>query len=233
MTSARNALDVLGNLSAGSLDSSVLPHTTARATYRTVGDLDGKLRLLGRLINRDRLDPGVDKALSEALGAKAGGSWSVPENNPQAELNAIYRYARDRVRYTADVRGVDTFRRPGRTLRLGIGDCDDLSTLIGAMASAAGYQVGLRAVQTKGSDDWNHVYNVVGVPRGEPTKWVPIDGTMDHGVGWEVRDGVERVRTVEVGDNGRITELAEIQRGEWVPWAGALLGLWWLLGRVR
>lgn len=208
-----------------------LPRTTARAHTRSVSSIDDKLRILASHIDKDRNDPRVDYAVADALGGRSGGGWTVRENDANAELGAIYRWVRRKVRYTSDVEGLDTFRRPRRTLELGIGDCDDVSTVIGAMASSAGYPVGLRVVRTRGNDDWNHVYNVVGLPKADPTRWVPIDGTMAHGVGWEVSQGVEDTKTVRV-ERGKIETLSGLFDGgmPWL-WGVAAFILWHVFGR--
>ncbi len=183
-------------------------------------------------IAKDRRDPRVDYAIAEALGARGKGRWAVPENDPMAELRAIYNYARRKVRYTSDAEGLDTFRRPRRTLELGIGDCDDVSALIGAMASGAGYPVGLKVIQTGDNDDYNHVYNVIGLPAANPTRWIPIDGTQDRGVGWEAQAGVTRSKAVRV-ESGKITDLATADMSE-NPWIRlvTVVGVGWLLHKA-
>ena len=182
---------------------SVATPTAPRARYATANTVEDKLKILSALIAKDRENPAVDLALGHALGRKTG-----------------------------DAHKLDTFRRPARTLQLGIGDCDDAATVVGAMASAAGYQVGLRVVETGSNTDWNHVYNVVGLPRTNPTRWVPIDATMDKGVGWEVSGPqVNKVKTF-LAEGNRIREIAGLDSVPWLGWAAALVGGAWLLGKV-
>ena len=171
------ALDVLGDLSTGpSLGTPSAP----RARYANAKDVEDKLRILSGLIARDREDPSIDMALGKALGARSGDRWTVPEHDDMGEVRAIYKYVRDNVRYTGDAHKLDTFRRPARTLQLRIGDCDDAAALVGAMASAAGFEQGLRVVRTGDSDDFNHVYNVVGLPRTAP----PLGECVAGGRAW-------------------------------------------------
>ena len=227
--SRRVALEVLGDLSAG---PSVATPTAPRARYATANTVEDKLKILSALIAKDRENPAVDLALGQALGRRTNGGWAVAEHDDMGELKAIYNHVRQNVRYTGDAHKLDTFRRPARTLQLGIGDCDDAATVVGAMASAAGYQVGLRVVETGSNTDWNHVYNVVGLPRTNPTRWVPIDATMDKGVGWEVSGPqVNKVKTF-LAEGNRIREIAGLDSVPWLGWAAALVGGAWLLGKV-
>ena len=226
------ALDVLGDLSTGpSLGTPSAP----RARYANAKDVEDKLRILSGLIARDREDPSIDMALGKALGARSGDRWTVPEHDDMGEVRAIYKYVRDNVRYTGDAHKLDTFRRPARTLQLRIGDCDDAAALVGAMASAAGFEQGLRVVRTGDSDDFNHVYNVVGLPRTAPQRWVPVDATMNRGVGWEVAGpSVQETRTFLAEGRGDIREISGITDGNrWLVWAAVLVGGSWMLGKLK
>ena len=213
---------VLGELSAPS---------APRARYQTTHNVVDKLRILAGLIHTDRENPAVDAALGEALGRRADGQWAVPEHDDLGELRSIYRYVRDHVRYTADPYDLETFRRPQRTLELGIGDCDDATALVGAMASAAGYQQGLRIVRTGDHADWNHIYNVVGVPRSEPQRWVPIDATMDRGVGWEVTGPTVRASETYLADGPNVEQIAGVDRAPWLGWGALVAGIALWAGR--
>lgn len=63
--------------------------------------------------------------------------------------------------------------------------CDDY-TITGCSAlNAIGIPCASDVIQTKGSPDWNHVYALVGVPRVNPTRWVPFDASVDRPFGWE------------------------------------------------
>jgi transglutaminase-like putative cysteine protease len=88
------------------------------------------------------------------------------------------------VRYTRDVSGIDTYQTPQRTLAWGIGDCDCLSILLAALLESVGYPVKLRVMETKGAGTWSHILPLVGMPPTDPTRWMPLDASVDEPAGW-------------------------------------------------
>lgn len=74
-----------------------------------------------------------------------------------------------------------------------VSNCDEGSVLLGSMILAIGGQVKLRVIQAKGASTWSHVYLLVGLPPGAPTRWVPLDWSVRKPAGWEV-EGAEQCR---------------------------------------
>jgi hypothetical protein len=68
--------------------------------------------------------------------------------------------------------------------------CDDYSILIAALLQSVGYPVKLRVIRTRRSPDWNHIYNMVGLPPRAPSRWIPVDGSVGYGVGWQAPKGM-------------------------------------------
>lgn len=128
-----------------------------------------------------------------------GGSWCVAPRDWLGEVNAICDYVKHNVRYTLDTFGIDTYRTPDRTLELAIGDCDDMAALTGAALQAVGYPVWIKVVQTRGQDDFHHIYVLTGVPPQNPARIVPVDPSHPAhlGCGWEP-EGIVRERVYEV-----------------------------------
>jgi hypothetical protein len=62
--------------------------------------------------------------------------------------------------------------------------CDDYTITMGAALQSIGYPVKLRIVQTKGSQDFNHIFLLAGLPPRAPTKWIPLDASVDKPAGW-------------------------------------------------
>ena len=60
------------------------------------------------------------------------------------------------------------------------------------MLLAIGYPVRYRVIRSHGARDWNHIYVVVGLPPGEPTRWAPLDATVPMPPGWEAPDVAAR-----------------------------------------
>lgn len=107
---------------------------------------------------------------------------SLPPKDYAREVNAIFTFVRDRIRYTKDVNGVETVQTPPATLELEAGDCDDKATLLAAMLESVGHPTRFVAVGYTGPDTFQHVYVETYVGR----RWVPLDATMTGApVGWQ------------------------------------------------
>ena len=114
-----------------------------------------------------------------------------PERDDWCEVQAIYWAARRQLRYTGDVRGVDTYQTLRRSWELGIADCDDFTIAYIALLVSAGFRAGAKIIAQDGKV-FNHVYAVVELPRSEPgenldnRRIIPLDGTVPSAVpGWE------------------------------------------------
>jgi transglutaminase-like putative cysteine protease len=86
------------------------------------------------------------------------------------------------IRDTKDPFRLEVLHSRRRMLELRAGDCDDVAILLGAMLEAIGHPV--RLVLT-GPDPlrprlFSHVY-VEAHHRG---RWIPLDATMSHPMGW-------------------------------------------------
>lgn len=114
-----------------------------------------------------------------------------PARDGVCEARAIYDWMRKNVRYTGDVaphrlgrtgpvEAVDLFQRADRTVEFGGGDCDDHSILGCTLAILNGLDCRYRVTSTSGggADDFSHIYPIIGLPKGQPRKWVAIDSTL-------------------------------------------------------
>lgn len=70
----------------------------------------------------------------------------LPPKNWARQVQVIHAFVRDRIRYTRDVRGVETLQTPIQTLRLGQGDCDDKAILVSALLESIGHPTRFEAV---------------------------------------------------------------------------------------
>jgi hypothetical protein len=74
----------------------------------------------------------------------------------------------------------DTFQTLRVTLTSGGGDCDDSSIAFATLLKHIGFHVILRVISVKEDPKaWVHIYPLVGVPKDNPTHWVPLDATVD------------------------------------------------------
>ena len=94
---------------------------------------EAKVRLLAALADYDSKHPEIMR-LAEKLAASANGE-------PWAVAQTIHAFVRDGVRHTPEPR--EKFQPTGRTLALGIGDCDDTARAVMALLKAAGLRGGL------------------------------------------------------------------------------------------
>jgi hypothetical protein len=104
------------------------------------------------------------------------------------------------VRYVSDPLPADFFQSPIRTLKsckLGAcaEDCDGHAALAAALAGALGFHVGLRAWGPKSSQEYEHVYACVALPKLNPPsnarEWIGLDTTLEDsaGFGWDPSSG--------------------------------------------
>jgi hypothetical protein len=111
------------------------------------------------------------------------------------EVKALFEWVQRYIRYTKDPFRLEVLHSARRMLELRAGDCDDFSILLGAMLEAIGHPV--RLVVT-GPDPlrprlFSHVYLEV-YYRG---RWIPLDATMPHSMGWAPRSLVRQVFPLE------------------------------------
>lgn len=144
-------------------------------------------------------DPKVYKLAREVLARRMGEGWAVAEKDHKAEAAALFNEVRKRVRYTWDPTDYDAFQTAARTLELHTGDCDDLTSLLGAMLRSVGHAVRSRVVWTKGSNTWNHIYLTVKIGN----EWLPLDASVNKPAFWEVpRSWIIKQQDFDVVEGG-------------------------------
>lgn len=161
-----------------------------RVTTHEVRSLDDRLAAIAQKAHEGKLDPKVIAWARKELSRKCrpgwnGEQWCVPEKDTMAEINALYKALRRDVRYTSDVVGVDTYAHPKRTLEMGGGDCDEASATACAVLMAVGIPCRFEVLRTKDSATWNHIQAAAGLPKSNPTKWIPFDASVPMHAGWE------------------------------------------------
>jgi len=93
------------------------------------------------------------------------------------------------LRFVDDPRGTDAFPTAGRILRwVAEGangeDCDGHTILICSLLHILGFQTGAVIVNLDGKE-FTHVFPVVGLPKRDPTEWLPVDTTVKEArPGW-------------------------------------------------
>lgn len=150
-----------------------------------VNTIEERLALIRKMTDQSVLDPDVRAYAAHVLSRKCGESWCVAERDYLGELQALYLAVRRDVRYTRDTDKMDTFQAAARTLELGIGDCDCISILLASLLRSVGYPARFRIIRGVGAPDWSHIFVLAGVPPQNPSKWIPMDASLEASVGWQ------------------------------------------------
>ena len=106
----------------------------------------------------------------------------VPAKDRIGEIRALFEWVRRNIRYTRDIFQVETLHTPRRMLELRAGDCDDMTILLGAMLKSTGHPVRLCLVGFR--PDLPHVYSHIYPEVLCKTRWIALDATMRHPMGW-------------------------------------------------
>lgn len=118
------------------------------------------------------------------LTKKIGTRWAVSERDYINEIKAIYTWVQNNIRYQRDPYKKDIIETPIRTLALRIADCDAMTTLIGSLLVSVGYPVQVKVIQQKEGKDLD-VYLLVGIPPGQPKRWLPINAIFNKPIGYQ------------------------------------------------
>lgn len=140
------------------------------------------LQLMRKLVNQYKRSPAIRETALNLIAGLRPKDW-------RGELNALFTYVRDHIRYTRDVRGLETLQTPPVTLDLAAGDCDDKSTLLASLLESVGHPTRFVAVGYTSPGSYSHVYVESRFGQG----WMPLDATMPHPLGWAPRPAVARL----------------------------------------
>jgi hypothetical protein len=130
---------------------------------------------------------GIQDPKIQQLAARIMKEYNVPSRDFEAEASAVFNWVRENIRYTRDPDGLELFRKPIRTVQLGIADCDDMSILIAALLGTIGHKLVLRVIGVT-SDEPEHIYPLVLLPPDNSTYYIALDATRSEDMGWEVAE---------------------------------------------
>lgn len=119
-----------------------------------------------------------------ALWLTRDGDRSRDWKNYEAELENAFAKLRKVVTYRRDPHQVEWVQSPWQTLRIGAGDCDDMSVLIASVMGATGARyrfVTLRADPVR-PNEWTHVFSEIYVPS---SGWVAADLSVAEPLGFK------------------------------------------------
>lgn len=134
---------------------------------------DCELRALYKAVKHGPIPIPTDKGIINAVGLR----FIVPGSGEKG------------LRFMEDSRNIDQYPAAGRILRwLAEGanseDCDGHTILIDTLALIMGFQTGAMIASRDGTN-YVHVFPLVGIPKGQPTRWLPMDTTVPEAYpGW-------------------------------------------------
>lgn len=138
-----------------------------------VEGIRGTLRVMTGLVKQWKKNPSLRELCAAIV-------QPLPQGDKSAEVRAMHAFVRDRIRYTNDTRNVETIQTPQATLELGIGDCDDKSTLLASMLECIGRPTRFAALQFENSGKYSHV--LVETLLGK--RWYPLETIKNVEAGW-------------------------------------------------
>jgi len=157
------------------------------------GDVGVKetLRTMSKHARKGSVNPAI-RALAGRIVRGSGLGFLCAVKDFNCEANKLFTWVKKNIRWTRDVDGVETIQSPERTLDWKFGDCDDLSTLLAALALSIGIPVKFRAIaaDTSRPNSFSHVYVLLNV-NGQ---WIPADPSIPKAkLGWEYPKAMRKI----------------------------------------
>lgn len=106
----------------------------------------------------------------------------VPAKDRLGEIASLFRWVQRNVRYTRDIFQVETLHTARRMIELCAGDCDDMTILLGSLLESTGHPVRLCLAGFR--PEFPHAYSHIYPEVGFRDRWIAIDATMPHPMGW-------------------------------------------------
>ncbi|NDG04025.1 MAG: transglutaminase domain-containing protein [Alphaproteobacteria bacterium] len=161
------------------------PEIPASYSRTTISDGEAgifdTLTLMRRMVNDYKTDPGIRQA---ALNV----TFMTPAQDDASEVEALYCFVRDYIRYTKDVYGVETLATPDKTMAMRVGDCDDQTVLLASLLESIGYPTRFVIEGYSDGGTWEHVY----LETCLNGQWVALDPTEQVAMGWQPPEPVIR-----------------------------------------
>jgi hypothetical protein len=155
--------------------------------------LDDRIDTMKKEVEKGVLDERIHQIVGKIL-------KGVPSRDELSEIKAMFDFVRENVRYTKDVRNVETFRKPYRTIQLGYGDCDDLTMLLACLLKMIGFHCFFKVIGLQ-ANEFQHIYLLVIYPQDSPSNVIPLDPSRPEDMGWELpKELVKNVKVYNVED---------------------------------
>jgi len=129
------------------------------------------LRIMRQLVKRGKRDARIRAQALTLVN-------DLPPKSYGREATRLFDFVRDQIRYTRDVRGIDTLQEPWVTLADRVGDCDDKVTLLASLLESVGHPTRAVAVGFSGAP-LSHVF----LQTRLGNDWISMDPTESWPVG--------------------------------------------------
>ena len=117
---------------------------------------------------------------------------NVAAKNWRGEIDALFRWVQDRIRYVRDPTDIEMLHTPGGVLRDGQSDCDGQAVLLASLLESIGHPTRFVAISLS-PGEWQHVYAQTVYGRSGRPNWVTLDTTEPRPMGWEPPDICDRM----------------------------------------
>lgn len=132
------------------------------------------LRQMSALVRRAKSSMPVRALALDIVHALPSKAW-------KAEVEAIYNWVDENIRFVRDVRDIETLATPEKTLEFKQGDCDDQAILLASLLESIGHPTRFVAVGFS-PGHFSHVLTETKI--GD--NWVPLETTVSGAyMGWQ------------------------------------------------
>lgn len=136
------------------------------------------LKIMVKLAQQGRKNPDVRQTAASLL-------QSVPEKDWRGEIECLFNFVRDQIRYVRDIRTVETVHPAEQILSQGYGDCDDKCILLASLLESTGHPCRFIALGFAPGELTHVIADTrCGRYRDGQQRWIPLDATMPHDAGW-------------------------------------------------
>jgi len=129
------------------------------------------------LVDRGKINPDIISLATRIVALS-------PERNARSEVNALFTWVKRNIAFRSDPYRTELIQDPAYTVKRRAGDCDDLSTVLNALAASIGFDTRFKTIKADpyNKGEFTHVYSEINI-NGE---WVPADPSQKHRrLGWE------------------------------------------------
>lgn len=109
----------------------------------------------------------------------------LPPRKYLDEIKRLHAFVRDEIRYVRDPEGTELVQSPEKTLQVGMGDCDDKATLLGALLKSVGAPARFMAVGFSGSGLSHVMVQAKTRNTGDDrADWLNLETIIPKAAGW-------------------------------------------------